>query len=443
MSNILTYLFQASFCLAILYCSYYLFFRRLTFHKINRIVLLLLIPCSLGIPLLNQIEFTITNETITIPFFNELLPIDQPATDVVLLEKPRSEEKNYLTNLISLMYILGFFIALFRLSLSVIQLYRIKKKSNIFSKDGYRFVTTDTPHIFSSFGWIFIPKNKTNEIASAVIEHEKAHIKLWHTADLILTEIYVVIFWFNPFSYFFRKSIRSVHEFQADSFVLNTQIKKSYYLELLISTLQTRQTKKLHSYFNHSLIKKRIDMITKTNSNQKSIFRYILLLPIFMILLTAFIKPKFDDKNIVDNIIEEEMKVEIPPSIFPIENGSKDNITAVYGKTHKHPLLKKKVIHKGIDIRAKIGTSVLATEDGTVSVAKDKGNWGNLIVITHANGYETWYAHLDSFEVTENQKVNKGQVIGKTGNTGLSTGPHLHYEVKLNGKNMDPMDYLK
>ncbi|SEL84807.1 BlaR1 peptidase M56 [Aquimarina amphilecti] len=443
MSDFLTYLFQASICLATLYTSYYLFLKRLTFHKVNRIVLLLLIPFSLGLPLLNQIEFTVTTETITIPFFNELLPIDQPATEVVLPKKPRSEEKNYLTNLISLIYILGFFTALFRLSLSVIQLYRIKKKSNIFSKDGYRFVTTDTPHIFSSFGWIFIPKDKINEIATPIIEHEKAHIKLWHTADLILTEMYVVIFWFNPFSYFFRKSIRSVHEFQADSFVLNTQIKKSYYLELLINTLQTRQTKKLHSYFNHSLIKKRIDMITKTNSNQASIIRYALLLPIFIVLLTAFVQPKFDDKNIVENIIEEEVKVEIPPSIFPIENGSKDNITAVYGKIHKHPLSKKKVIHRGIDIRAKIGTPILATEDGTISVAKDKGNWGNLIVITHANGYETWYAHLDSFEVTENQKVSKGQIIGKSGNTGLSTGPHLHYEVRLNGKNMDPMDYLK
>ncbi|WP_405205773.1 peptidoglycan DD-metalloendopeptidase family protein [Aquimarina sp. LLG6339-5] len=443
MSSILTYLLQVSICLAILYCSYYLFFKRLTFHKVNRIVLLLLIPFSLCIPFLNQIEFTVRTETITIPLFNELLPINQPETEIVLPNKLHTKEKNHLTNLLSLLYILGALIALFRLSLSVIQLYRIKKKSNTFSRDGYRFVTTDTPHIFSSFGWIFIPNNKTNEIASAVIEHEKAHIKLWHTADLILTEIYVVIFWFNPFSYFFRKSIRSVHEFQADSFVLDTQIKKSYYLELLVNTLQTYQTKKLHSYFNHSLIKKRIDMITKTNSNQKSIFRYILLLPIFTILLTAFIKPKFDDKNIVENIIAEEIKVEILPSIFPIENGSKDNITAVYGKTHKHPLLKKKVIHKGIDIRAKIGTSVLATEDGTISVAKDKGNWGNLIVITHPNGYETWYAHLDSFEVTENQKVSKGQIIGKSGNTGLSTGPHLHYEVRLNGKNMDPMNYLK
>lgn len=70
-------------------------------------------------------------------------------------------------------------------------------------------------------------------------------------------------------------------------------------------------------------------------------------------------------------------------------------------------------------------------------------NWGNLIVISHADGYETWYAHLQGFNVEASQTVKKGQVIGYVGNTGMSTGPHLHYEVLKDDEHVDPADYFK
>lgn len=282
-----------------------------------------------------------------------------------------------------------------------------------------------------------------NEIDTPILEHEKVHVKLRHTIDLVVTEIYLVVFWFNPFSYLFKKSIRSIHEFQADKFVIDNQIKKSYYLELLIKNLGVKHNVQLHSYFNHSLIKKRIDMITKTNSNQKSIIRYTVLLPMLAVLFMAFMKPELSSNHITEPTTPEEIVIDIPPSIFPIQNGSKDDITAVYGPGFHHPIKKKKVFHHGIDIRAKIGTPILATADGTISTAQNKGNWGNLIVVSHADGYQTWYAHLKGFNVEENQQVKKGQIIGYSGNSGLSTGPHLHYEVKLNGKRLNPMDFLK
>ena len=72
-----------------------------------------------------------------------------------------------------------------------------------------------------------------------------------------------------------------------------------------------------------------------------------------------------------------------------------------------------------------------------------EGDWGNLIVITHSYGYKTLYAHLDGFNIKENQEVKKGDIIGYVGNTGLSAGPHLHYEVKQNGKQLNPLDYIE
>ncbi|WP_299437460.1 M23/M56 family metallopeptidase [uncultured Aquimarina sp.] len=388
-------------------------------------------------------EIPITNQSIVIPDFDEFLELSQIINEDVQTDIEYLEKEWDPIHLLSLVYGVGMFICLLRLLLPISQLYKLKKRSKTFVKDGFCFIAADTPTIFSCFRWIFIPKDKINAIDQAILEHEKVHVKLGHTIDLMLTEIYLVVFWFNPFSYLFKKSIRSIHEFQADKLVINNQIKKSHYLELLIKNLGAKQNVQLHSYFNHSLIKKRIDMITKTNSNQKNIIRYAFLLPILAILFMAFMKPELSTTHITESVITEEIIINIPPSIFPIQNGSVDDITAIYGPGFNHPIKKKKVFHHGIDIRAKVGTPILATGDGTIATAKNKGNWGNLIIISHADGYQTWYAHLQGFNIEENQQVKKGQIIGYSGNTGLSTGPHLHYEVQRNGKRLNPMDFLK
>ncbi|WP_378176752.1 M23/M56 family metallopeptidase [Aquimarina sp. SS2-1] len=444
MIDLLTYILQVSICLAILYMSYYLLFRKLTFHKINRILLLFLLPLSLAFPFLNKIEvtFPVIPQTIITANFNEDLLTDEPTTEIIPQLKRHTQKALNTMYVLFFVYILGVSICILRLFLSFIKLYVIKRKSKTFFKDGYYYIISDIPNVFSCFRWIFIPKDKINHIDPAILEHEKVHVKFKHTIDLLLTELYSIFFWFNPFIYFFKKSLKSIHEFQADEFVLNSKIKKSHYLELLIKSLGAKTDEKLFSYFNHSLIKKRIDMITKTNSHQKKLFKYLLITPIIIVLITAFVTPEIDTTNIENSIIQEEINVELPPSIFPIQDGSKDDITAVFGKTVKHKLLKKDKTHGGIDIRAKIGTPVIATADGIIMIAKKEGNWGNLIVISHADGYESWYAHLDSFQVTENQQVKIGQVIGKSGNTGLSTGPHLHYEVRLNGKKVNPLNYI-
>jgi len=100
-------------------------------------------------------------------------------------------------------------------------------------------------------------------------------------------------------------------------------------------------------------------------------------------------------------------------------------------------------MHNGIDIKAPIGTPVIATADGVVAKAADQNKWGNLIVIKHSDGYQTWYAHLQKFNVTENQSVKKGDVIGYVGNTGASLGSHLHYEVHYKEAQVNPINFIK
>ena len=99
--------------------------------------------------------------------------------------------------------------------------------------------------------------------------------------------------------------------------------------------------------------------------------------------------------------------------------------------------------HRGIDIAAPTGTAINAADGGTVSVSGWMGSYGNMIEINHGNGYVTRYAHASKLLVKKGEKVYKGQLIAKVGNTGRSTGPHLHFEVLINGVNQNPSKYVK
>jgi murein DD-endopeptidase MepM/ murein hydrolase activator NlpD len=259
---------------------------------------------------------------------------------------------------------------------------------------------------------------------------------------VILTEVYIAFFWFNPLLYFYRKSLKAVHEFQADKGVLQNGVKTSQYLQLLKQSLEVSKPNKLYNYFNQPILKKRVTMMTKPKSNRLAKLKYILLLPVCALLISAFTSPSVENNKYL-NIIAVSKFLSATPSGFPLQNASKNDITSFFGEKSKRPKTKANKAHSGIDIRAKIGTPVIATADGIIAKAAMEGDWGNLIVITHADGYETWYAHLNGFNINENQAVKKGDIIGYVGNTGRSSGPHLHYEVKHNRQHLNPIDYME
>ncbi|MCC5915363.1 MAG: M23 family metallopeptidase [Balneolaceae bacterium] len=109
-----------------------------------------------------------------------------------------------------------------------------------------------------------------------------------------------------------------------------------------------------------------------------------------------------------------------------------------------HPVLGYKRMHHGIDLRADIGTEIFATGDGVVKFAGRRGTYGNLLEIDHGNGYVTRYAHLSAFEdgIRPGVQVKRGDLVALSGDTGVTQGPHLHYEVRLNGESLDPLNYL-
>lgn len=130
------------------------------------------------------------------------------------------------------------------------------------------------------------------------------------------------------------------------------------------------------------------------------------------------------------------------PSIMPVADFPLGNVGASVGRK-MHPFYKKVVYHGGLDLVAPVGVEVRATADGRVKeVERAQKLQGTRIVIDHGNGYETVYAHLSDLLVRKGQRIHRGDVIGRTGNSGTSFAPHLHYEVILNGVQLDPLNYF-
>ncbi|TCO73127.1 murein hydrolase activator EnvC family protein [Marinisporobacter balticus] len=117
-------------------------------------------------------------------------------------------------------------------------------------------------------------------------------------------------------------------------------------------------------------------------------------------------------------------------------------ITSPYGY-RIHPILKRKKLHTGIDIGVPAGKSIVAAGNGKVIHADWLGGYGKVVMVDHGGGIVTLYAHNSSLIVKEGQQVKKGQVISKSGSTGMSTGPHLHFEVRKNGQYTDPIPWVK
>lgn len=137
---------------------------------------------------------------------------------------------------------------------------------------------------------------------------------------------------------------------------------------------------------------------------------------------------------------EKEKLLAAIPAIQPVKNEDLKRMASGYGM-RMHPILKYRRMHNGMDFTAKTGTEVFATGDAVVKKAERSTGFGNLVVLDHGFGYETYYAHLSRIDVRKGQRVKRSEVIGKVGSTGLSTASHLHYEVHKDGKVVNPINF--
>ena len=145
-------------------------------------------------------------------------------------------------------------------------------------------------------------------------------------------------------------------------------------------------------------------------------------------------KNRADNQNIQIESIESKGFGKI---LWPVKYGK---ITSKFGN-RTHPVLKSVKFHRGVDIAVSIGTPVYSGIKGRVTFAGRKGNYGNLVEIEGNDGIKVRYAHLNSIDVVTGQKVSDGEKVAETGNTGMSTGPHLHYEIIIDENPVNPLDF--
>jgi murein DD-endopeptidase MepM/ murein hydrolase activator NlpD len=155
--------------------------------------------------------------------------------------------------------------------------------------------------------------------------------------------------------------------------------------------------------------------------------------------LSSAVEPVKEIGTLLDS--QSALLTEIP-SVWPIKGGI-GHISMFFGQ-NENPFTGQYYIHKGIDLSTyRQGDPVVATADGqVVTVDYDETGFGNYVIIKHKHGYYTRYAHMQGFKVKIGQRVQQGEVIGWIGNTGLSTGPHLHYEVHIGSDVVDPYKYI-
>ncbi len=426
-NNYLVFLMKVNIIFSVLYLMYYIFYRKLNYNYLNRFILLSIPLTSFIIPALHVHVTQVNN------FSDISMVLEQFYEPAILTRKTNVTDYHSFVStrfVLFSIYSCGIFVFAFSMFFHIRFIVNFRKKCQSHYFHGQKLYSLKGNHSpFSCFKWIFIPeKLLTSKDLNIIIYHEKVHVKQWHTFDLILSELFCILCWFNPLVFLLKKSVKNIHEFIADKEVVNNCSSVQDYLQLLSQQIQLKMFCRLTSSFNFLTFKNRIEMITNNKISKFRLSAYVLIFPVLFMLSVAF-TPK------------ENQNKENTPNISPIEKQSITKIS-VYGK-RVHPITGVEHLHSGIDFAAKEGIPVVATANGNVVKAyHNKHGHGNLVFIKHNDTFSTFYSHLSEIKVKPGQKVMKGDVIGLVGNTGLSAGPHLHYEVWKNDEKVDPALYI-
>ncbi len=439
------YLIAASIGLAGFWLYYHFALRKMTFFGLNRAYLLLTILFCLLSPFIanlipaSQKPITQEQHKIISPITtNVLQSVSTLKAEIHTFEKAEKTPTSWIT----IIYFLVGGVLLLRLFWSFITVNRLSKGATIHYYNGVKIICSDKiSQPLSMFRSIYMPKQWGTELPNEILLHEKVHIKQWHFIDLLLVELVAVVFWFNPFIYLYKKSVRLNLEYLADRNVLKQGANLWQYQSTLLSqAIDKNYSLALATNFSTPL-KNRIEMMKRNRSKLWMRITIIGAIPIVVMLMALNTRSELSNPIIkkfkpVVEMIESTDK----PSMSPLGDGP-FYVTSSFGMK-MHPILKVEKMHTGVDLSAKKGAPIFATADGWVTLTKFDEAKGNFVQIKHSEVYLTQYSHMASFKVMQGEMVKKGQIIGFVGSTGQSTGPHLHYEIHENGVAIDPETIL-
>ena len=287
MISIPQFIVESSFCLLIFYGFYYGVLAKETFFQLNRFYLLVTPLLSILIPILNiQLsqpagEATTGVSTILYPILEE-----GKAWEQAIWRAPESS-KIRLKDLAFWIYWMGVTITSFYLLAGLFKLFRIIRRNNIELQDNYKVVTGSKFPASSFFSYVFWNKKEMSREQTLVWEHELVHVKQWHSLDVLLMEVWVIIKWFNPLIYLFRRSLRVTHEYIADKYV-SSQLQSKYEYALYLTKVQEQAVNSPYLNQFAQLLKKRLLMLARKPSRNWKTSKYFLSVPLVTTLMLLF-----------------------------------------------------------------------------------------------------------------------------------------------------------
>ena len=289
-----------------------------------------------------------------------------------------------------------------------------------------------------------------------IIFHELSHLRRKDILVFWIMTLLKIMYWFNPIIWYGLYQMRQDCEISCDALALsyidcdNCKEYGQTIIHLLQNNIRHVNNFRVAGMLgSKSQLKRRIKMIALFKKNA---YKLSLVSIVIMILMGGMFLTNAKEKtteidntakeskqieteeinNTKDNIVKEE---NIKRMIWPLPDSTK--ITSLFGwKTH--PILKTKKLHTGTDIAAEMGVTIVAAANGVVIYSDFKEAYGNMVIINHGDGIATLYAHCSELLVEKDQQVNAGDEIAKVGSSGLSTGPHLHFEIRKDDKAVDP-----
>ncbi len=289
----ISYCLESTICWFIFYGFYLLVLERETFFTLNRFYLLITFGLGLLFPIIEIGDWQMLTDTDTVSVILQPVTVIASQMGYTLQEivvTPGAEKTNYIGQFLLSIYLIGVVLTASRLVHGWWSIHRLKSQSVVIQKTGYTLVKTDQQHLpFSFFRNLFWSNNLNLSIEdeTRILKHELTHIHQHHSIDILLLEIFSILFWFNLILWFYKKSIRNTHEYLADKQVI-AQHQKKQYGQLLLRQMQSGPAFSLTHNFNHSQLKKRFQMMNKNKSSRWAMTRYIWILPIFALLLLAF-----------------------------------------------------------------------------------------------------------------------------------------------------------
>ncbi|MDW7690947.1 M56 family metallopeptidase [Flammeovirgaceae bacterium SG7u.111] len=285
-----SYIIQVSISLLILYGFYIFFLRKESFFVVNRVYLISTLILSISLPLVWLIEFD--NNQFSIDSGNEItvfITENLPKTNLNPASQELGEVEStfFWQQLVFYIYLTGCAISLFLFAKSLFSLFKLISRHKLERKEGYcQIDLPDSYPTFSFFNIIFLNKKElATKDAAQIILHEKAHVKQWHSLDIIFAELVSIAFWFHPACYAYKNELRKVHEYLADDYVLKSGIGKEAYANLLVEEiLQSNALPLANNFFSINILKSRIMMMHKSKPRLLAKSKLLFALPVFAFL---------------------------------------------------------------------------------------------------------------------------------------------------------------